>query len=407
MAQQPRLIAVQLPPSAAFLASTERIWDQGDVIMPLSPRLPQTPLQSLLNHFGVSELWDSSGRHVFDSGSTNTLQAGDAAVMLTSGTTGTPKGVIHTHDSIWRAAEITAHATGTSTTSRWICCLPVNHVGGFSVITRARSAGAFIELLESPTKAQLDAARKRGGTHVSLVPALIDRIDPGEWQLVLTGGSQSPRNRPDNVVATYGLTETFGGVVYNGRALPGVELRVVTNHADQPVVAVRTPTLGRSYVLGREVAPLAHDDGWFYTTDLGSLDDDNTLTIHGRVDDVIITGGENVWPDQVEAALEQLPEIQAAAVVGLPHPTWGEQVTAVVVSRPGVENVHLGDIQQQLTNTLARHEIPRAVVIVDDLPRTDIGKLQRSVVKQQLLESHVHDSPEAVKGPKALIQPAE
>lgn len=411
MASQPRLIAVQLPPSAAFLAATEQIWDQGNIVLPLSPRLPQPRLASLLDHFGASELWDASGQHSVDVGVNVTaptmLQAGDAAVMLTSGTTGTPKGVIHTHHSIEIAAEITARATETTQASRWVCCLPVNHVGGFSVITRARHRGAAIELLDSPTTGQLDAAVERGGTHVSLVPALFDRIDPAEWQLILTGGSQSPSNRPDNVIATYGLTETFGGVVYNGCALEGVELRIVTNSAGQGVVALRTPTIGRGYLIGRDVLSLTDDDGWFHTTDLGSLDDDNLLTIHGRADDVIITGGENVWPDPVEAALEQLPEIEAAAVVGLPSSTWGEEVTAVVVPHTNADRVNLDELQERLGHTLARHEIPRALVIVDELPRTDIGKLQRSVVKQRLLESHPGDAPSAMKVPKALIQPEE
>lgn len=386
MSTAPLLIAVQLPPSKEFLAALNAIWSAGNVIMPLSPALPADRLDALLTQFGVAELWDDEGTHQLTTDLTPPLQVGDAAVLLTSGTTGAPKGVIHTHDSISAAASLTATATETTNLSRWVCCLPVNHVGGFSVITRARVVGAALDLIPSPTVEDLDAALHGGATHISLVPQLLERTDPDRWQIILTGGSQSPASRGDNVIATYGLTETFGGVVYNGRALPGVALKT-TGDANHPTtLMLQSPSLGRGYLVDNNVVSLTNDEGWLVTSDLATIDANATLTIHGRADDVIISGGENVWPERIESVLEQHPSIAAVAVVGLPSDMWGEQVTAVLELTPDHTAPDVDELHHLLTSHVERFALPRRVIVVAELPRTDLGKLQRKILRQRLIE---------------------
>jgi o-succinylbenzoate---CoA ligase len=216
----------------------------------------------------------------------------------------------------------------------------------------------------------MDAARS-GVTLVSLVATALRRIDPAVFRTIVLGGSAMPVDRPANTVATYGMTETASGVVYDRLPVANVEMRIVDGE-----IQLRCPMLLRCY---RDGSDPKTPDGWYRTGDVGSIDIDGRLHVDGRRGDLIITGGENVWPDAVEKVLAKAPEIAEVSIVGRPDPEWGAAVTAVVVSAPGQEVV-LEALRDLVKSELPSYCAPRAMEIVESLPRTALGKVQRHLL---------------------------
>jgi O-succinylbenzoic acid--CoA ligase len=217
------------------------------------------------------------------------------------------------------------------------------------------------------------AARSLGTTLVSLVPTALDRIDPSGFRVVVLGGAADHKARAANVVRTYGLTETGGGVVYDGVALAGVELRIESDGE----IAVRTPTMARG--LRRrdgQVQPLSDTEGWLRTGDRGRWCD-GRLEVEGRVDELIVSGGENVWPQPVEELLRTHRAIADAAVIGVDDAEWGQRVEALVVVAPGQPTPSLAEVRAHVLAHLPTAAAPKAVTVVDTLPRSSLGKLQR------------------------------
>jgi o-succinylbenzoate---CoA ligase len=234
------------------------------------------------------------------------------------------------------------------------------------------------------------AGRSGRATHVSLVSTALGRLDPSFFACVLLGGSKPPPDLPPNVVSTYGMTETGSGVVYDGIALDGVEIGVRSIGDDSPPATdpstdgaqgellIRAPTLFRSYRDGSD-GRVAGPDGeanWFATGDAGSLAGDGTLSVSGRIEDVITTGAEKVWPDLVERVLTAHPGVAEVAVWKRADPEWGDRVVAWVVpaddAMPSLE-----ELRDVVAETLAPWAAPKELVIVDDLPRTAAGKVRR------------------------------
>ncbi len=317
----PNLVAVDLPGGPAFVDALHRIWDDGDAALPLDPREPTRRRSALVEAMGAASVVDASGVH--RQGSGRPTEERDALVVATSGTTGRPKGVVLTHDAVIASATITSAALGIDpATDRWLACLPLAHIGGLSVVTRAIHTGTPLEVHERFDASRCEAAARAGATRVSLVVTALGRIDASLFRTVLVGGSAIPTDRPASTVATYGMTETGSGVVYEGRPLDGVEVRVVDGE-----IHLRSATLLRCYRDGTD-PKLA--DGWFPTGDGGSIDADGRLRVSGRLAEVIVTGGEKVWPVEVERALMALAWVARSAVVGRPDPEWGARVTAIV-----------------------------------------------------------------------------
>jgi O-succinylbenzoic acid--CoA ligase len=380
------LIALLLPGGDEFVAAVQRAWDAGDAVLPLDPSAPRAHLDRVMAALAptmVAEV-DSAVRRLPDG---RPVEDGDALVIATSGTTGTPKGAVHTHRSIEHAAFATSVAAGVSADTWWLACLPLSHVGGFSVVTRALATGARLEVHARADAAAIDDAARRGATHVSLVPTLLDRIDAARWRTILLGGSAIPARRPANSIATYGMTETMGGVVYDGLALQGVEVRVVTTDpasgssteagpGELGDIELRSPTLLRTY---RDGTDPVRRDGWYRTGDLGRIDPvTRLLGVHGRADDLIITGGEKVWPDPVEAVLRGDPRVRDVAVVGRPDPEWGQRVVAVVVPGDPDDPPTLEGLRDLVRAQLPRAAAPKELELVDSLPRTGLGKIRRA-----------------------------
>jgi len=339
----------------AFVDRLRRAWDGGDAVLPLDPRLPGPARDAVLAAARPAE----------------PMEPGDALAVATSGTTGEPKVAILTHTAIRASAVATSERLGVDPSSdRWLACLPLAHVGGSSVVTRSVITGTPLTVHQGFDPDAVARAADEGCTLTSLVPTALARVDPTRFRAILLGGQAPPADRPPHVIATYGLTETGSGVVYDGVPLPGVEIRIARDHE----IEVRGPMLLRAY---RDGTDPKDADGWLPTGDLGDLVD-GALHVHGRRGDLIITGGENVWPTAVERALLTHPSVAEAAVVGRPDPEWGQRVVAVVVPYdPGAPPM-LEELRDHVRQTLPAHAAPTVLQVVLTLPRTASGKVRRA-----------------------------
>ena len=371
------LVALDLPGGPAFVDALERTWGRGDIVLPVDQRLPSPVRRQLLASARPHAVIDAtSDRTSFEPGAP-LLDEGDALVVASSGSTGTPKLVVHTHIGIAaHARAVHQHLAVDPDVDRWLACLPLAHLGGLGVLLRSLVTGTPVDVVPRFDAGEVASAPRRlGTTLVSLVPTALGRLDPAPFRWVVLGGSADPATRPANVVRTYGLTETGGGVVYDGVPLPGIDVRVDARGA----IAVGGPTLARGLRTpdGR-VPPVADADGWLDTGDLGAWSTDGRLVVHGRADDLIVTGGENVWPAAVEAALGTHPAVAEVAVVGRADPDWGTVVVAVVVPAAGAEPPSLDELRGYVRSRLPAFAAPRQLVLADALPRTALGKLRRA-----------------------------
>lgn len=363
-----RLVALDLPGGERFVAALEQVWADDDAAFPVDQRLPAPARAALLDAVAPTHVVDADlVRHPLEGG--RPVAPGDALVVATSGTTGAPRGVVLTHDAVRASATASSRRLGVTASDHWLACLPLSHVGGLSVVTRALHTGTRLTI--HPTF-DPHAAMDSGATLVSLVATALGRVDPTRFRTILLGGSRPPADRPPNCVATYGLTETGSGIVYDGRPLDGVELRIDGGTPEHPgPILVRAPMLFRGYRDGTE----PFEDGWFRTDDLGHLEPDGRLVVQGRAGDLIITGGENVWPEQVERILLDHPGVEDVAVVGTPDPEWGHAVTAFVVPRHGPPT--LAALRDHVRARLPAYAAPKHLVIVHHVPRTALGKIAR------------------------------
>jgi O-succinylbenzoic acid--CoA ligase len=364
----PELVAVTAV-GTPFVAELVRCWDAGDAVLPVDPRLPDAARHRLLETLRPTVVVeDEGGRRRFDG---DPAEVGDALVVATSGTTGAPKGVVLTHEAVAASARATSTWLEVDPDAdRWLACLPLAHVGGLSVVTRSLVTGTPCDVLDAFDAEAVDASE---ATLVSLVGTALGRIDASRWRRIVLGGSAPPPDRPPNSVATYGLTETGSGVVYDGRPLDGVELRIVDGE-----VEVRGPMLLRAYRDG--TTPL-DADGWLATGDEGALTDDGELRVFGRRGDMIVTGGENVWPEPVERRLEMHPAVDRAAVVGRPDHEWGQRVVAVVVPADRSRPPSLDTLRAWVRDELPTWSAPKDLELVEALPTTSLGKVRRSALR--------------------------
>lgn len=348
-----RLVVVDAVGSA-FVDALQRAWDDGDAVLPVDPRLPAAARAAVLAAARAEE----------------PVEPGDALVVATSGTTGEPKAAVLTHEAVLASARATSRALHVDPSAdRWLCCLPLSHVGGLAVVARAVLTGTPLTVHQAFDAGAVEAAARSGCTLTSLVPTTLARIDPSRFRTILLGGQAPLADRPPHVIATYGMTETGSGVVYDGRPLEGVEVRV-----DAGEIHLRGPMLLRAY---RDGTDPKDADGWLATGDLGDLRD-GVLQVHGRRGDLIITGGENVWPAAVERVLSEHPAVAEVAVVGRPDPEWGQRVVAVVVPTDATAPPSLDELRPWVKQTLPAYAAPTAVELVRHLPRTQSGKVRRA-----------------------------
>ena len=311
---------------------------------------------------------------------------GDPVVVRTSGSTGEPKDVVLSHRAVVASARATEERLGGP--GRWLLALPTSGVAGLQVLVRSLLAATDpVVLSDHPDleDALAELTAHPGRTYASLVPTQLHRLDregrlgllAGLDALLVGGAGVDPalveraREAGVPVVRTYGMSETCGGCVYDGRPLDGVRLRTTPSGE----IEVAGPVLFDGY------GDTSFAGEWFATRDLGSIDDDGVLTVLGRVDDVVISGGVNVALPRVEELLRRVPGIAEAAASGVPDDEWGHRVVAVVVpDRSGtVDLAVLRDALERLG--LDRRWAPRGLVVVEELPLLPGGKVDRRALR--------------------------
>jgi O-succinylbenzoic acid--CoA ligase len=362
------LVALALPGGPGFVAALRRAWDDGDAVAPVDLRLPPAARAATLAALAPASVVDEAGTHRLDAG--RPVEDGDAVVIATSGTTGAPRAVVLTHAAVAASARATSARLGVDPArDQWLACLPLGHIGGLSVVLRAVVTETPLVVHDGFDAVAAVAAARAGATLTSLVATAMARLDPTVFRAILLGGAAPPVAVPSNAVVTYGLTESGSGVVYDGALLDGMEVRLGTDDE----ILLRGPMLLRSYRDGSEPFDA---DGWFPTGDVGTWDADGRLVVHGRRGDMIVTGGENVWPDPVERVLDRHPAVAAVAVAGRPDAEWGQRVVAYVVPT-GPRPPTLDELRDAVKAELPAWAAPRELVLVESLPRTPLGKVQR------------------------------
>jgi O-succinylbenzoic acid--CoA ligase len=373
------LVAAYLPPGPAWVRLVADVWDAGAALLPLDVRSPDT--RAVLERAGATILVDDDGPHRL---APPTGDRSLALVVATSGTSGEPKLVELSRTAVRAAVEGSAESLGSDPEDPWLSCLPPAHIGGLLVLLRAALLGAPV--IVHPGFDPEAVTRERAARFVSVVPTMLGRlvrtgVDLSGFRAILVGGAElTPDLRTTaeragaRIVHTYGLSESCGGVVYEGRPFRGT--RVSLDPATSEIL-LEGPTLMRGYRWSPDDGPFTAD-GKLRTGDAGRIDDDGRLRVEGRLDDLIVTGGEKVWPEEVESALRSHPKVADVAVAGRPDDEWGRRVTAFVVPADAADPPTLDELRDAAAHSLARFKAPRELVLVDRLPRTPSGKVLRS-----------------------------
>jgi o-succinylbenzoate---CoA ligase len=381
-------VATTLPPGRHFAELVHAVPRLGASLAPLNTRLTASECRWQMEDCGarlvVEEPLAGEEADIEQRGAMD--PAAEWALIYTSGTSGTSRGISLSHANFEASAVASAWNLGVDPDDRWLCVLPLFHVGGLSILTRSALYGTAAVIREFEAEPVAAALARGEITLASLVPTMLRRlVDAGLDQApalraALLGGGPVPRDLLDwaaehdlSVLQTYGMTETCSQIATlgaseavtlagsAGRPLPGVELSV----AGDGEILVRGPMVSEGALT---------EDGWLHTGDRGRLDADGYLWVEGRLKDVIVTGGENVACAEVERALEEHSAVVEAAVVGVPDPEWGELVTAYVVVSGAVGDAEL---IAHCRERLAAYKAPRAVRRVRELPRNAAGKLLR------------------------------
>lgn len=331
-------------------------------------------------------------------------------IMYTSGTTGKPKGVIITYGMQWWNASASALNLGHSPDDRWLACLPLFHIGGLSILMRSVIYGISVILLEKfEERAVNQAIQEDGVTIISVVAIMLQRMltasgaeghYPPTLRCVLLGGGPAPHPLLEQcaslripVAQTYGLTESCSQAVTlapadalrklgsAGRPLLPVQLQIRQENGPAPtgeagIIYLQGPTITPGYADRPEATAEAFHDGWFSTGDLGYLDADGYLYVLDRRSDLIISGGENVYPAEIESVLLAHPAVAEAGVCGQPDAQWGQVPVAFVKVHPNLP-IDPAAILEHTRQRLARYKVPRAIYMVEELPRNSSGKLLR------------------------------
>ena len=389
-ADETALVAVALPRLEAAEAAC-RLWEDGEAVLVLDPAAPAAERERVVASLRPTHVLDGDGRRPLRHGLP--VPEGTAAVVATSGTTGEPKGVELTAAGLAASGAAVRTAVAADPDAVWLCCLPLQYVAGLAVVGRAWASGAPWAVHDVFDPAAVADVAGKAPIVVSLVPTMLARLlaagadTAGIDHVLLGGGMIDPalltgaRDTGLAVSTTYGLTETWGGIVHDGHPLEGVELRLDgPAGASEGEVCVRAPMVMRGYRLDPDGTAAAVDhDGWFHTGDVARHDGER-LWIVDRLRDLVKTGGVTVSPTEVERVLARHPAVADVCVAGRPDPEWGERVVAYVVPHPGAGAPDLAALRAHAAAELAAPKLPREVIAVAAIPRTPGGKPLRRLL---------------------------
>ena len=431
-------VAILMPSGPACVVTVLALMRLGAVFVPLNSRLTTSELawqienadcrmvitqaetSARLRGIDVNVLEFPSTIELVSASDADSIGAvdlhADCAIIHTSGTTGRPKAAVLTYGNFYHSAMASAYRLGVLPDDRWLCILPLYHVGGLSIILRSLLYGTGVELMSS-TRFDVEAVNhllsEKPISIVSLVPTMLGRLLDAKaltWNArlrwILLGGEAAPAALIDRclaaeipVAASYGLSEASSQVA---TALPDL-LRIKPGSVGKPVlftrlrivddagrdvaegtpgeVIVQGPTVMREYYNDAAATGGALKDGWLHTGDIGFLDSDGDLHILQRRADLIVSGGENVYPAEVENVLRLHPAVAETIVFGIADAHWGQGVAAVIELRAAA-SVSAEEIMDFSRERLAAYKVPRMIAFVDSLPRTASGKIQRREAQQ-------------------------
>ena len=389
------LAALTVHPRREEVVLLHALMKLGAVALPLSPRLTEGERSAILSEQRPAVDLNDAGELTQTEADLPLLGEHDmddvCCVLMTSGTAGHPRPVELTYGNFLFSAVGSAFNIGVEPGDRWLCCLPLSHVAGLSIILRSVIYGTTAVLHDGfDTEQVARALAEEDASLLSLVPTQLIRLleanaDLSGPRAILIGGGPVPRDalaeaigRGATLVQTYGMTETCSQVTTlspedAGRRIGSAGRPLLTSH-------VRIEA-GEILVQGPTVAPGSYGpDGWLHTGDRGHIDEDGFLWVEGREDDLIITGGENVVPEEVEEVLRSHPGVRDAAVVGRPDTEWQSAVVAVVVPREGAEP-DAEELRSWCAGRLAGFKVPKVFETAAELPRTGSGKLRRAALR--------------------------
>src|SRR5699024_7609885 len=329
-------------------------------------------------------------------------------IIYTSGTTGHPKGVVHTYGNHWWSAISSSLNTGLHTDDKWLAMLPIFHVGGLSIFLKSVIYGMSTFLVESFEASRVNRLIiERKITIVSVVTVMLQQLladleqetYPNTFRYMLLGGGSCPeqllleaKSKHIRVIQSYGMTETSSQIVTlafadalkkigsSGKPLFPAEVNILHKDADGiGEVCVKGPMVTNGYYKNERATEESFVDEWLRTGDLGYLDEDGFLYVVDRRTDLIISGGENIYPSEVEHAIMQIDGVLDVAVVGQADNKWGQVPVAFVVQ---VNNLKEKDILTFLKRKLATYKLPKEIIFIDELPRNASNKIMKYKLRQ-------------------------
>jgi o-succinylbenzoate---CoA ligase len=388
-------VAMTMHPRREQVVMVHALMKVGAVLLPLGPRLsPQERAAVIAAEKPAVDL-DDAGELTQTEADLPLLGEHDmgavACHVMTSGSTGAPEPIGLTYGNFLWSAVASAFNIGVEPEDRWLCCLPLSHISGLGIVMRSVIYGTAAVVHDGFDVDRVAQSLERDRiTVVSLVATMLSRLldagaDLSGPRALLIGGGPVPEEaleealgRGATVVQTYGLTETCSQVT----TLAPADARRKLGSAGRPLLTTHLRIQdGEILVQGPTVAPGRADaDGWLHTGDLGRIDEEGFLYVEDRMDDLIVTGGENVVPAEVEKVLLRHPEVADAAVVGREDPEWQQAVTAIVVLQDGSE-VSPDELRRHCAESLAGYKVPKRVELAAALPRTPSGKLMRRALR--------------------------
>jgi O-succinylbenzoic acid--CoA ligase len=379
------VIAAGHPMAEASVAA----WDAGEAILPINPAAPRAERDRLLDQLRPTHVLSDGIREPVAGGVP--APADTAAIVVTSGTTAEPKGVELTRTGMEVMGIGYSGGLDADAHDRWLTCLPLHHVASLGALARAYVTGAsWVAHERFDIERVARAPRAEGTTIVSLVPTtllrLLDANAPlHEFRRVIIGGAPLPdalRARAERagvaIVDAYGLSETWGGFALDGIPIAGIDAKLDPETAE---ILVRGAPVMRGYRLDpQRTAEVLDHDGWLHTGDIGEVDTGGRFRVIDRAKDLVISGGVNVSPTEVEHVLTPHPDVDDVCIIGVPDDEWGERVVAFVVPKPG-SNPTLESLREFAAEQLAAAKLPRELRVVDAIPRSTSGKALRRLLR--------------------------
>jgi O-succinylbenzoic acid--CoA ligase len=387
-------VVITLPAGLEYVIALHALMKLGAVVHPLNPRLAAPELDAEIERASPALVIGGSEHATMSEADLPLLGEHDLDALhcriLTSGTSQSPRSVGLTYGNHLWSAVGSAFNLGVDPADRWLCCLPLYHVAGLQIVMRSVIYGTGAVVQDGFDTDRVAESLERDATLASLVTTQLIRllqagVDLSRPRAILVGGGPVPIDvleeaigRGASVVQTYGLTETASQVT----TLAPQDARRKLGSAGRPLLTTHLRIFdGEICVQGPVVAPgCADEDGWLHTGDLGRIDDEGFLYVEDRLGDVIVSGGENVLPAEVEEVLLRHPDVADAAAVGRADPEWQEAVEAVVVLREGADRNEAA-LRDFCAESLARYKVPKRFEFVAELPRTSSGKLLRRALR--------------------------